>query len=132
MSELVSDDLVMSSGLCSWSPTFTLHDLSNSGVEAALMCLNLLRLPSCVRTPHIVSRGTLIPYSTAVNLVEGLESVTHGPGSTHNPYLATILLYQNGYPKMSIGVSHSTSLKALTSLLGSPDLAQDKTRGAGL
>ncbi|KAI5653922.1 hypothetical protein M9H77_31109 [Catharanthus roseus] len=60
-----------------FSPTVTLHVLLNSGVEAALMCLDSLRLPSCVRTPHLthddkrrskplkylVPRGTQIPYS---------------------------------------------------------------------
>ncbi|KAI5672161.1 hypothetical protein M9H77_12525 [Catharanthus roseus] len=54
MPELVSDDLVMGSRLCLWSPTFALHVLLNSGVEAILMCLNSLRLPNHVRTPHIV------------------------------------------------------------------------------
>ncbi|KAI5652894.1 hypothetical protein M9H77_30081 [Catharanthus roseus] len=98
--ELVSDDLVMRSGLFPWSPSVALHVLLNSGVEAALMCLDLLRLPSCVRTPHVgssvsvvkatkekcflvtlmirgascslVPRGKQIPYSAAINVVKGL------------------------------------------------------------
>ncbi|KAI5672342.1 hypothetical protein M9H77_12706 [Catharanthus roseus] len=71
------------SGHCPWSRTIALYVLLNSGVEATLMCLDSLRLPSYVRTPHVgfalvfgtcslVSRGTQIPYSAAVNLVEGL------------------------------------------------------------
>ncbi|KAI5682939.1 hypothetical protein M9H77_04167 [Catharanthus roseus] len=31
-----------------WSPTFALHVLLNLGVKAALMCLDSLRLPSCL------------------------------------------------------------------------------------
>ncbi|KAI5672877.1 hypothetical protein M9H77_13241 [Catharanthus roseus] len=61
-------------------------------VEAALMCLDLLRLPSCARNPHVgfaltffhiifsshinsgrlVPRGTQIPYSAVVDLVAEL------------------------------------------------------------
>ncbi|KAI5654698.1 hypothetical protein M9H77_31885 [Catharanthus roseus] len=52
MPELGSDDLVMGSGLCPWSPTVALHVLLNLGKEAALMCLVSLRLPSCARNPH--------------------------------------------------------------------------------
>ncbi|KAI5667441.1 hypothetical protein M9H77_17294 [Catharanthus roseus] len=55
MLELVSDDLVMGSEFCLWNPTVELHVLLNSGVEAALMCLDLLRLPNCTRTPHVGS-----------------------------------------------------------------------------
>ncbi|KAI5652909.1 hypothetical protein M9H77_30096 [Catharanthus roseus] len=55
MPELVSDDLVIGSGLCSWCPTVVFHVLLNLGVEVALMCLDLVRLPSCARTPHIGS-----------------------------------------------------------------------------
>ncbi|KAI5677123.1 hypothetical protein M9H77_08073 [Catharanthus roseus] len=51
--ELGSDDLVMGSGLCSWSPTVALHVLLNSGVEAALMYLDSFKLPNCTRTPHV-------------------------------------------------------------------------------
>ncbi|KAI5681565.1 hypothetical protein M9H77_02793 [Catharanthus roseus] len=81
MSELVSDDLVMGSELCPWSLTIALHVLLNSGVEAALMCLDSLRPPSYIRTlyidsgrteEHLVPRGTQIPYPVVVNLVEGL------------------------------------------------------------
>ncbi|KAI5666204.1 hypothetical protein M9H77_16057 [Catharanthus roseus] len=43
------------SELCPWSPTVALHILLNLGVEAALMCLDSLRLPSCARNPHIGS-----------------------------------------------------------------------------
>ncbi|KAI5677534.1 hypothetical protein M9H77_08484 [Catharanthus roseus] len=32
--------------------TIALHVLLNWGVEAALMCLDSLRLPSCARNPH--------------------------------------------------------------------------------
>ncbi|KAI5680719.1 hypothetical protein M9H77_01946 [Catharanthus roseus] len=52
MPELVSNDLIMRSRLCPWSPTVALHFLLNSGVEAKLMCLDSLRLPSCIRTSH--------------------------------------------------------------------------------
>ncbi|KAI5672802.1 hypothetical protein M9H77_13166 [Catharanthus roseus] len=55
MPELGSDDLVMGSGLCPWSPTVALHVILNSGVEAELMCLDSLRLPNCSRTTHIGS-----------------------------------------------------------------------------
>ncbi|KAI5653594.1 hypothetical protein M9H77_30781 [Catharanthus roseus] len=71
----------------------------HSGVEAALMCLDSLRLLSCTRNPYygsstsiccpgvglsffflgtysLVPRGTQIPYSTAVDLVAGL-GVSH-------------------------------------------------------
>ncbi|KAI5654810.1 hypothetical protein M9H77_31997 [Catharanthus roseus] len=61
--------------LCLWSPIIAVHVLFNLGVEAALMCLDSLRLPSCIRTPHLtqdeqrrskllfilVPRGTQIP-----------------------------------------------------------------------
>ncbi|KAI5656788.1 hypothetical protein M9H77_25581 [Catharanthus roseus] len=57
MPKLVSDDLVMGSGLCPWSPTIALHVLLNSGVEAALVCLDSLRLPNCVRTSHVGGAG---------------------------------------------------------------------------
>ncbi|KAI5673451.1 hypothetical protein M9H77_13815 [Catharanthus roseus] len=53
MPKLDSDDLVSRSGLCPWSPIVALHVSLNSGIEAALMCLDSLRLPSCVRNPHI-------------------------------------------------------------------------------
>ncbi|KAI5657042.1 hypothetical protein M9H77_25835 [Catharanthus roseus] len=86
MPELGSDDLVMGSELCLWSPTIALYVISNLGVEAVLMYLDSLKLPNCARTPHIgssisdgqryikllVPRGTQIPYSVAVGLVAGL------------------------------------------------------------
>ncbi|KAI5667313.1 hypothetical protein M9H77_17166 [Catharanthus roseus] len=53
MPELCSDDLVMGSELYLWSPNMSLHVSLNSGVEAALMCLDLLRIPSCARNPHV-------------------------------------------------------------------------------
>ncbi|KAI5666958.1 hypothetical protein M9H77_16811 [Catharanthus roseus] len=53
--ELGSDGLVWGSGLCLWNPTVALHVLLNLGVEAALMCLDSLRLPSCTRNPHVGS-----------------------------------------------------------------------------
>ncbi|KAI5676735.1 hypothetical protein M9H77_07685 [Catharanthus roseus] len=62
MPELIPDDLIMGSGLCPWSPTFALHVLLNSSVEATLI---------------LVPRGTLVPYSAAVNLVEGLGVLHH-------------------------------------------------------
>ncbi|KAI5654448.1 hypothetical protein M9H77_31635 [Catharanthus roseus] len=74
MLELGSDDLIMGSGLCPSSPTVALHVLLNLGVEAVLMCLDLLKLPSFARNPHINSgRDTQIPYSPVVDLVAGLE-----------------------------------------------------------
>ncbi|KAI5657982.1 hypothetical protein M9H77_26775 [Catharanthus roseus] len=85
MPELFSDDLVMGSGLCLWSPTIALYALLNLGVEAALMCLDSLKLPSCLTQDeqrrskprkYLVSRGTMITYSDTVNLVEGL-GVSH-------------------------------------------------------
>ncbi|KAI5683170.1 hypothetical protein M9H77_04398 [Catharanthus roseus] len=53
MPELDFDDLVLGSGLCPWSPTIALHISLNSGVEAALICLDSLRLPSRARNPHV-------------------------------------------------------------------------------
>ncbi|KAI5653268.1 hypothetical protein M9H77_30455 [Catharanthus roseus] len=50
--ELGSDDLILGSGLCMWKSTIALHVLLNSGIEAALMCLDSLRLPNCVQTRH--------------------------------------------------------------------------------
>ncbi|KAI5667539.1 hypothetical protein M9H77_17392 [Catharanthus roseus] len=51
--ELDSEDLVLGFRLCPWSPTAALHVSLNSGVEVALMCLDLLRLPSYARNPHV-------------------------------------------------------------------------------
>ncbi|KAI5658631.1 hypothetical protein M9H77_27424 [Catharanthus roseus] len=46
---------------------------SEKGVEAALMCLDSLRLPSCSKPLfRLVPRGLQIPYSAAVDLVERL------------------------------------------------------------
>ncbi|KAI5682390.1 hypothetical protein M9H77_03618 [Catharanthus roseus] len=52
---LVSLASFWGSGLCPWSPTVALHVLLNLGVEAALMCLDSLRLRSCARNPHVGS-----------------------------------------------------------------------------
>ncbi|KAI5672346.1 hypothetical protein M9H77_12710 [Catharanthus roseus] len=60
MPELISDDLIMGSRLCPWSPTVALHVLLNSSVEATLMCLDSLRLPSCIRTPHVGSSISVV------------------------------------------------------------------------
>ncbi|KAI5657702.1 hypothetical protein M9H77_26495 [Catharanthus roseus] len=60
MPELISDDLVMGSELCPKSPTVALHVLSNSSVEAELMCLDSLRLPSCVQTLHVGSSINIV------------------------------------------------------------------------
>ncbi|KAI5658522.1 hypothetical protein M9H77_27315 [Catharanthus roseus] len=51
--KLGSDDLVRGCGLCPWSPAVALHVLLNLGIEAMLMCLDLLRLPNCAENPHI-------------------------------------------------------------------------------
>ncbi|KAI5654808.1 hypothetical protein M9H77_31995 [Catharanthus roseus] len=57
------------------------------GVEAVLMCLDSLRLPSCARTLFcLVPRGTYIPYSATVNLVAGL-----------GPYMPDRVLRQFGF-----------------------------------
>ncbi|KAI5673544.1 hypothetical protein M9H77_13908 [Catharanthus roseus] len=50
MPELGLDDLVLESGLCLWNPTVALHVLLNSGVEAARMYLDSLKLPNYTRT----------------------------------------------------------------------------------
>ncbi|KAI5669400.1 hypothetical protein M9H77_19253 [Catharanthus roseus] len=60
MPDLVFDDLIMSSGLCPWSPNFALHDLLNLGIEAALMCLDSLRLPRWRVLAQSVLRQTLL------------------------------------------------------------------------
>ncbi|KAI5663356.1 hypothetical protein M9H77_22679 [Catharanthus roseus] len=58
MLELVSDDLIMESELCPWSPTVALHLTQDD--QRRNKPLNL------------VPRGTQIPYSATVNLVVGL------------------------------------------------------------
>ncbi|KAI5659113.1 hypothetical protein M9H77_27906 [Catharanthus roseus] len=83
MPELGSDDLVLGSGLDPWSP------------KAALICLDSLRLPSCTRNPHVVPRGTQIPYSPVVDLVAEL-------GVSHEvPSLSLLLLpfFHYGLPR---------------------------------
>ncbi|KAI5649373.1 hypothetical protein M9H77_35378 [Catharanthus roseus] len=64
--ELIFDDLVMGSRLCPWSSTVTLHVLLNLGVEATLMCLDSLRLSSCVQTPHIGSSISAYAWSCEI------------------------------------------------------------------
>ncbi|KAI5648809.1 hypothetical protein M9H77_34814 [Catharanthus roseus] len=61
MLELGSDDLVLGFGLCPWSPD-TLHVLLKLGLEAALMCLDSLRLPNCARNPRVGSSISGIKY----------------------------------------------------------------------
>ncbi|KAI5669061.1 hypothetical protein M9H77_18914 [Catharanthus roseus] len=79
MPELGSGDLILGSGPCPWSLIVALHVSLNSGIEAALMCLDSLRLPKCARNPHIGSSISFVkiikenmPYSAVVNLVAGL------------------------------------------------------------
>ncbi|KAI5650487.1 hypothetical protein M9H77_36492 [Catharanthus roseus] len=50
-----SDDLVVGSRPCPSSPTVALCISLHSGVEAALMCLDSLRLPICTQNPHVSS-----------------------------------------------------------------------------
>ncbi|KAI5668050.1 hypothetical protein M9H77_17903 [Catharanthus roseus] len=52
MLELGSNDLVLGSRPCPWSLTVALHISLNSGIEAALICLDSLKLSSCTRNPH--------------------------------------------------------------------------------
>ncbi|KAI5652389.1 hypothetical protein M9H77_29576 [Catharanthus roseus] len=52
MPKLGSDDLVLGSGPCPWSPAVALHVSLNLGIEAVLMCFASLRLPNCARNPH--------------------------------------------------------------------------------
>ncbi|KAI5658143.1 hypothetical protein M9H77_26936 [Catharanthus roseus] len=53
MPEFDSDDLVVGSGPCPSNSTVALCVSLHSVVEAVLMCLDLLRLPSCVRNPYV-------------------------------------------------------------------------------
>ncbi|KAI5677803.1 hypothetical protein M9H77_08753 [Catharanthus roseus] len=73
MPELGSDDLVMGFGLCPWSLTVALHVLLNLGVEAALMCLDSLRPPSCTRNPHKSLQHTHDPSTRSAFSVRGLH-----------------------------------------------------------
>ncbi|KAI5667380.1 hypothetical protein M9H77_17233 [Catharanthus roseus] len=57
------------SGLCLWSPTVALHVLLNLSVEAALMCLDSLRLPSCARNPHIGSSISFVKILTFFHIM---------------------------------------------------------------
>ncbi|KAI5664834.1 hypothetical protein M9H77_24157 [Catharanthus roseus] len=52
---LVPMDSFWGSRLCPWNPSVAFHVLLNLGVEAALMCLDSLRLPSCARNPDVGS-----------------------------------------------------------------------------
>ncbi|KAI5677396.1 hypothetical protein M9H77_08346 [Catharanthus roseus] len=60
MPELGSGDMVIGSRLCLWSPTIALHVCLSLGVEAALICLDSLRLPSCARNPPVGSRISFV------------------------------------------------------------------------
>ncbi|KAI5648764.1 hypothetical protein M9H77_34769 [Catharanthus roseus] len=53
MPKFDSDDLVVGSGPCPSNPTVALFFSLHSGIEATLMCLDSLRLPSCARNPHV-------------------------------------------------------------------------------
>ncbi|KAI5664405.1 hypothetical protein M9H77_23728 [Catharanthus roseus] len=76
MPELVSDDCVMGFELCPWSPTVALHVLLNLGVEAASMCLDSLRLPGCVRTPHIGSNISAVKATKELYFLITLHELT--------------------------------------------------------
>ncbi|KAI5663476.1 hypothetical protein M9H77_22799 [Catharanthus roseus] len=73
MPKLDSADLILGSRLCPWSPTVALHVSLNSGVEAALMCLDSLRLPSFARNPHIDSEIVEGPVVQGVELKVSIE-----------------------------------------------------------
>ncbi|KAI5658186.1 hypothetical protein M9H77_26979 [Catharanthus roseus] len=110
--ELGSDDLILGFGLCLWRPTIALHVHLNSGVEAALICLDSCRLPSCARTPHLtqdgqrrVLRGTQIPYLAAVDLVVGL-GVSHGMLSTASILSHTCSIELSGSSSGSSAFQH--------------------------
>ncbi|KAI5653215.1 hypothetical protein M9H77_30402 [Catharanthus roseus] len=65
---------VRGSGLCPWSPTVALHALLNSGLDAALMCLDSLRLSNCARNPHDSQRRSKLLKFLAWNfLFESLQ-----------------------------------------------------------
>ncbi|KAI5658180.1 hypothetical protein M9H77_26973 [Catharanthus roseus] len=66
MPELGFDDLVLGIRTLSVEPHIALHVLLNLGVEAALMCLDSLRLPSCARNPHISSGRSGAQQATEV------------------------------------------------------------------
>ncbi|KAI5663957.1 hypothetical protein M9H77_23280 [Catharanthus roseus] len=86
MLDLGSDDLVLASGLCPWSPTVALHVSLNSGVEVALMCLDSLRLPSCARNPHFTAErhaDTLLsrrPNGRVGGIIGGIRVSSRGTG----------------------------------------------------
>ncbi|KAI5681809.1 hypothetical protein M9H77_03037 [Catharanthus roseus] len=74
--ELLFDNLIMGSRLCAWSPTVELYVLLNSGVEAALMCLDSLRHPSCVQIHHIGSSvGSTVAHAVEVLGMEFLDQI---------------------------------------------------------
>ncbi|KAI5656694.1 hypothetical protein M9H77_25487 [Catharanthus roseus] len=75
MLELVSNDLILGSGLCPWSLTVALHVLLKSGVEVALICLNSFILPSCVQTPHVSSSISTIKPTKEKNFLITLNEL---------------------------------------------------------
>ncbi|KAI5648867.1 hypothetical protein M9H77_34872 [Catharanthus roseus] len=72
--ELDSNDLVFLSGPCLLSPTVALCISLHSSVEAALMCLDSLRLPSYARNPHRIPksfiRGRSYEFQDKVQLLD--------------------------------------------------------------
>ncbi|KAI5682846.1 hypothetical protein M9H77_04074 [Catharanthus roseus] len=76
MLELGSNDLVLGSELCPWSPTVALHVLLNLGIEVALMCLDSLRLSNCAPNPYISSGWLGSQQATKVLGQEFLEQIS--------------------------------------------------------
>ncbi|KAI5669270.1 hypothetical protein M9H77_19123 [Catharanthus roseus] len=60
MPELDFHDLVLGSEPYPWSPTVALDVSLNLGVEAVLICLDLLRFPSCAPNPHVGSSISVV------------------------------------------------------------------------
>ncbi|KAI5661821.1 hypothetical protein M9H77_21144 [Catharanthus roseus] len=97
---LVSDDLVLGSEPCPLSPIVALHVFLHSGVEAALMCLYSLRLPSCARNPYSGSSTSIVKIKVFLRILHKMVSVASGLGSrffcslvprgTQIPYSAAI------------------------------------------
>ncbi|KAI5667771.1 hypothetical protein M9H77_17624 [Catharanthus roseus] len=75
MPKFDSDDLVVGSEPCPTSSTMALCVSLHSGVKAALICLDSLRLPSCTRNPNIGSKrleDTLFSHSWPSGRVGGI------------------------------------------------------------
>lgn len=53
MSELVSNDPVIGSVLCLWSPNFCIAWFLELELDAVLICLDSLKFPSCTQTTHM-------------------------------------------------------------------------------